>query len=261
MSTLTAAEAPPRRSAGVNAPPLPRLVRVELRKSHDTRAGRWLLATIALASLVVVAISLFVEEAPKGFADTFALTQLPVAVLLPVLGILLVTSEWSQRTAMTTFTLVPRRSRVLAAKVLAAALLAVLGVVASAGAAALATVLTPAVTDSAVDWGLTGDQALQVLVLQLLNVLAGLAFGLLLLSSPLAIVLYFVLPTAFTVLVNLVGALQWVRDWLDLSTTTATMYDGGLDGQGWLQVATSVALWVVLPMACGWWRVQHREIA
>ena len=38
---------------------------------------------------------------------------------MPVVGILLVTSEWTQRTAMISFTLVPHRSRVLLAKLLA----------------------------------------------------------------------------------------------------------------------------------------------
>ena len=250
-----------RTTAGPTPPSLATLVRVELRKSYDTRAGRWLLITIGLASLAVVALALFVPDAPKRFTEHLAITQIPVAVLLPVLGILLVTSEWSQRTAMTTFSLVPRRSRVLTAKVLAAAVLAVLGVVASAAASALATVLTPVFTDQDMDWGLPGAQVLQVLVVQVVTVLAGVAFGMLLLSSPLAIVTYFVLPTLFTVLVSLVSALDWVRDWLDLSTTTGPMYEGTLDGQGWLQVGTSVALWVVLPMAIGWLRIQRTEIS
>jgi len=42
-------------------------------------------------------------------------------------GILLVTSEWSQRASLITFTLVPHRSRVLAAKLLAGVSLAVIG--------------------------------------------------------------------------------------------------------------------------------------
>ena len=137
----------PRRIPAIVPPSLPQLVRVELRKSYDTRAGRWLLLAIGLAALGVVAISLFVEDAPKTFADLFSFTQLPVGILLPVLGILLVTSEWSQRTAMTTFTLVPRRSRVLTAKVLAASVLAVLGVVAAAVASALGRSSRPVVTD------------------------------------------------------------------------------------------------------------------
>ena len=49
----------------------------------------------------------------------------PAAILLPVLGILAVTSEWSQRTGLITFVLVPVRSRVLGAKLIASLLLAV----------------------------------------------------------------------------------------------------------------------------------------
>ncbi len=52
-------------------------------------------------------------------------TSQMVSVLLPVLGILLVTAEWSQRTALTTFTLVPRRERIIAAKAAAGVALAV----------------------------------------------------------------------------------------------------------------------------------------
>ena len=42
-------------------------------------------------------------------------------MLLPIVGILLVSSEWSQRTALITFTLVPQRMRVMSAKLAAGA--------------------------------------------------------------------------------------------------------------------------------------------
>ncbi|MCZ2825911.1 MULTISPECIES: hypothetical protein [unclassified Modestobacter] len=258
-ATLDAGRAPT--GTAPTAPSLLRLVRVELRKSYDTRAGRWLLIVIGLAVLAVVAISLFVEDAPKRFTDHFGITQLPISILLPVLGILLVTSEWSQRTAMTTFTLVPRRSRVLVAKVLAATVLAVLGVAVAALASVLATVLTPVFSDAERDWDITAALVGQVLVVQVVSVLAGVAFGMLLLSSPLAIVLYFVLPTVFTILVSLISALDWVRDWLDLSTTSMPLFEDGVDAQGWLQFGTSVGLWVALPMLLGWVRIQRSEIA
>lgn len=261
MSTATLDADRHRTGTAPSAPSMLTLTRVELRKSHDTRAGRWLLIVIGLAVLAVVALSLFVEDAPKTFTDHFTFTQLPVSILLPVLGILLVTSEWSQRTAMTTFTLVPRRSRVLVAKVLAATVLALLGVLAAALASALATLLTPVVTDLDSDWGISGALVGQVAAVQVVSVLAGVAFGMLLLSSALAIVLYFVLPTVFTLLVNLVSALDWVRDWLDLSTTSMPLFEGDVDAQGWLQFGTSVALWVLLPMTLGWLRIQRSEIA
>jgi ABC-type transport system involved in multi-copper enzyme maturation permease subunit len=261
MTAVIAPETTLDRIPAIATPSMVQLLRIELRKSYDTRAGRWLLLTIGLAALAVVATSLFVDDVPKTFAAYFSFTQLPVGILLPVLGILLITSEWSQRTAMTTFTLVPRRSRVLTAKVLAASVLGVLGVVAAAGASVLATVLTPVFTDQGMDWSVTGAQLCQVLLVQVLFVLSGVAFGMLLLSSPLAIVTYFVLPTVFTIAVNLISALDWVRDWLDLGTTTTPMFDGDLDGQGWLQLATSVAVWIVLPMAIGWLRIRRAEIS
>ncbi|OMQ15937.1 hypothetical protein A7K94_0206005 [Modestobacter sp. VKM Ac-2676] len=251
----------PRTAAAPSAPSLATLVRVELRKSYDTRAGRWLLIVIGLAVVAVLALALLVPDIPKSFADHLEFTQLPMSILLPVLGILLVTSEWSQRTAMTTFTLVPRRSRVLVAKMLAGAVLALLGVAVATLASALTTVLTPVFTDVATDWNVGGVLLGQVLVVQVVSVLAGIAFGMLLLSSPLAIVTFFVLPTVFTILVGVVPALDWVRDWLDLGTTSMRLFQEGLDAQDWAQFGTSVALWVALPMVLGWIRIQRSEIA
>ena len=266
MSTATAVPstlgAQPGTGPAPAGPSLLQLVRVELRKSADTRAGSWLLLVIALGTLLVVGLQLVFDDGVDGsFGYFFGFSQLPVGLLLPVLGILLVTSEWSQRTAMTTFALVPDRSRVLTAKVIAGAVLGVLGVAVGAVASVLGTALVPAVTGLDAGWDLDAAQLGQVLLVQVLTVLVGVAFGMLLLSSPLAIVLYFVLPTVFTLLVNTVTALDWVRDWLDLSTTTIPMYEGRLAGEGWAQVGTSVALWLLLPLVLGWLRIRRTEIS
>ena len=47
-----------------------------------------------------------------------------MTVILPIIAVLSVTSEWSQRTGLATFTLVPHRGRVLLAKAIAAVLVA-----------------------------------------------------------------------------------------------------------------------------------------
>ena len=103
--------------------PFARLFRVELRKSADTRAGRWLIGVTVGLCLVAEVIFLIVaathDEAEASFGDFVAVSAFVSSVLLPVLGIMLVTSEWSQRTAMTTFTLEPRRMRIVLAKMLA----------------------------------------------------------------------------------------------------------------------------------------------
>ncbi|MPQ99681.1 ABC transporter permease subunit [Modestobacter sp. I12A-02628] len=243
-------------------PSLPLLVRVELRKSWDTRAGSWLLLVIGLATLAVVLVQmLVVRDVVHTTGDHLATSQLPTAVLLPVVGILLVTSEWSQRTAMATFSLVPQRSRVLVAKVLAAAVLAVVGFAVSLLVSVLATALTPVLTDRESAWTLGTDVLLQSLLVQVLYVLVGVALGLLLLSSPLAIVLNFVLPTVFGIVTGLVSALSWVQEWLDLSTTTAPMFTGDLTGGGWTRLGVSLLLWLVAPMVLGWVRVLRTEIS
>ena len=126
MSTTTLAAPIRVNIAGVHTRPgLGRLVAVELRKMVNTRAGFWLqLATVALTALVVVVRSVVGDAADHTFASVLDVGVKPAAVLLPIVGILLVTSEWSQRTGMITFALVPVRSRVLGAKLIASLVLA-----------------------------------------------------------------------------------------------------------------------------------------
>ena len=98
-------------------PPMSRLVRVELRKMTDTRAGMWLM--IAIVAITVVATTIFGfagHDEDRTFFNFMQFAGAPQGILLPVLGILLVTQEWSQRTAMVTFTLEPQRISNLAAK-------------------------------------------------------------------------------------------------------------------------------------------------
>ena len=103
------------------------LVKVEMRKMYDTRAGKWLLGITA--GLVVVAniIALIVfttQDVDDIQYGTFiAITSYVSGIFLPILGIMLVTQEWGQRTGMVTFTLEPHRERVILAKGLAGLLL------------------------------------------------------------------------------------------------------------------------------------------
>src|SRR5215217_3636395 len=127
MSTTTLTAPILADTAGVHARPgLGRLVAVELRKMVNTRAGFWLqLATVVITALVVIVRSVVGHAADHTFAAVLDVGVKPAAVLLPIAGILLVTSEWSQRTGMITFALVPVRSRVLGAKLIASLVLAV----------------------------------------------------------------------------------------------------------------------------------------
>lgn len=270
MTTATAAPVAVRQRgnppASAPRPSMLRLAQVEFRKSYDTRAGFWLLVVIGLVAAAVVTILLFtVDDSDLTFATFFLGTQLPVGLLLPVVGILLVTSEWSQRSAMTTFALVPERHRVIAAKFAAGVMLTLLAVAASLAAAALGNLAALGLGGADGSWTLEASALGEVVVFQLVNMLVGLAFGLALLSSPLAIVLYFLLPTVFSILTTLISALREPAQWLDLSVTTMpllgdAMSATAMDGQAWARLGTSLLLWLALPLVIGLARVRRREV-
>src|SRR4051812_1770426 len=121
MSTTTLASPNRLHTVGVHTRPgLAGLVAVELRKMVNTRAGLGLqVATVVITAVAVIVRLVVGDAADHTFAAVLDVGVRPAAVLLPIAGILLVTSEWSQRTGMITFTLVPVRSRVLGAKLIA----------------------------------------------------------------------------------------------------------------------------------------------
>jgi len=240
-------------------PPMSRLVRVELRKMVDTRAGMWLMITIAAVTVLATTIfGLAGHDEDRTFYNFMQFAGAPQGILLPVLGILLVTQEWSQRTAMVTFTLEPHRSRTLAAKVYAALLLGLAAFVVAVGVASLATVLF----GGADAWrGVGGVDFVKFGILQFSGILQGLAFGLLFLSSAFAIVLYFVLPTAFSILFNTVPALKDSAPWIDFGTAQGPLGEvGNLAGKEWAQLAVTGTIWVILPFVAGLWRMLRAEV-
>ena len=239
--------------------PLTRLFRVELRKMSDTRSGKWLLVGLGVLTLAIVAVFFVTADpADRTFIKFMAATLGPQGFLLPVLGILLITSEWSQRTGLVSFTLVPVRGRVLLAKVLAGLLAAVAALSLSVVLAALAAVAGGA--DGA--WAGVGiDDLGGFAVLQLTGIVQGLAFGLLFLSSAPAIASYFIFPTALNVLGTYWTPLADVQPWIDLWAAQSPLFLGGpLSGEQWAQIGTSNRIWVVLPFALGLLRVLRSEV-
>jgi len=239
-------------------PGLDRLTAVELRKMVDTRAGFWLLlATAALTVAVVVLIGIFGNDEDRTFRNMASSAVEPSAILLPIVGILLVSSEWSQRTALITFTLVPNRPRVLAAKLLAAIVLSLVALVVVFATAALGTAIASGGVPDV--WRMPGGQIGQLILYLTTGVIIGVGFGAALLSSAPAIVLSFALPLAWSAL----GIIPWLdgpADWLDTTRTTAPFTEGVATATEWAQLGTSLALWLVLPLAIGLWRVARGEI-
>lgn len=250
--------------SGTRRTPFGRLVAVELRKSADTRAGRWLLVAIVGITAGIMAIFFGVADPADRLVGNFlAIAATPQGFLLPVLGILLVSSEWGQRTAMVTFALEPSRARVMAAKTAAALLFGLAAYVVALLTAVLATLAGGADDGFA---GLSATALVLFLLLQLLTVLQGLAYGALLLSTPAAIVVFFVAPIASTIVFNLVPALRDQARWFDLGTAQQPLFEAfgpggqGLSGEQYAALGTTTVLWILLPFLLGVVRVLRTEL-
>lgn len=103
-------------------PPLrfPTLLAVELRKMIDTRSGRGLLAGTVGATVAVLVWEIATRRSSRRTTTTApASPRWWRSCIRPPIGLLAMTSEWTQRTALTTFTLAPRRLDVLMAKYVA----------------------------------------------------------------------------------------------------------------------------------------------
>ncbi|GAA0403293.1 hypothetical protein GCM10009541_53050 [Micromonospora gifhornensis] len=247
-------------AAGQPRPPMSRLTVVELRKLVDTRAGRWLLVAIGLVAAGIIALQLaYAPDDEQTFANFFVPSLFPVGVLLPVLGILSITTEWSQRTALTTFALVPRRERVIIAKLLAVVLAALASVLVSLAVAAVATLIAEA-TGGAGTWRFDGMLIAHAVVLQVCTALIGAGFGLLLLHTPLAIVAYLVLPIAWSILGALVQPLYRAGEWLDTNRTMEPLFTAEMTSGQWQRLAVSLLLWLVVPLAAGLVRTMRQEV-
>jgi ABC-2 type transport system permease protein len=253
--------------SGTAPTPFSRLLRTEFRKSYDTRSGLWLLISIGIVTALVMAIQVSVaiaQDIEVSYNDFLTSTTFSIGFLLPVLGILLLTSEWSQRTAMVSFSLEPRRGHVIAAKLVVGILFAVAAVLVTLVLAALCTAVYGALSDIPADWDFGVKRTLFFLLLQVIGMLTGFAFAALLLNSPAAIVVYFaysfILPSIFGIGAALIGWFEDIQPWIDFNYAQVPLIDGSVSGEEWAQLAVTGVIWLVIPLAVGIWRVLRAEV-
>ena len=236
--------------------PFTRLMRVELIKMFNTRSGVWLVASVAiLATLATAGVLLFGSIETINYSSFATAVGVPTAVILPILGLLTVTSEFSQRTGLTTFTMVPSRSRVVAAKLVVAVAVGVVAILLAAGIGAVGNLLGAAVNGITPVWEFGVTDLAMVVLANVLGMLMGFALGVLVRNTPAAVVGYFVYSF---VLPNIFGALafyqEWFNDiwpWVDFFYSTTSLYEATPTAEGWAQLAVSGTLWMVLPLVAG----------
>lgn len=245
--------------------PLTRIVGVELRKMFDTRAGFWLMASIVITSvLATAAIIVFAPDDQLTFDNFAAAIGAPMTVILPMIGILAVTSEWSQRSGLTTFTLVPHRGRVIGAKFLAAVTVGVVSMFIALVLGVLGTLVGSAIAGVDPVWNVSAAHFTLIVLGSVLGMLFGFMLGLMIRNSAGAIVTYFVYTLVLPPLLGLLAANQkWFADlqpWVDYTYAQSPLFDGAVSSQQWQHLAVTGGVWFLLPMAVGLLIVRRAEV-
>jgi ABC-2 type transport system permease protein len=169
--------------------PLTRIVGVELRKSFDTRSGSWLLAGIGIAAVVTTgAVIAWAPESEFSYGQFTLATGFPMSVILPIIALLSIIGEWSQRSGLATFTLVPRRGRVLLGKAIGAAIVAAAATVVTFAVGAIGNVVGSSLAGTPAVWDLDMADVGRFTLGTLLMVFVGFGIGALVRNSPGAIV-------------------------------------------------------------------------
>jgi ABC-2 type transport system permease protein len=256
----------PFRASPARRIPLTRIVAVELRKSFDTRSGFWLLAGIGIAALLTTgAVIAWAPETEFAYSRFTLAIGFPMSVILPIIAALSVTAEWSQRSGLATFTLVPARGRVLLAKAIGAVLVAVASTMVAFAVGALGNVLGTAMAGTPTVWDLDLADVGYVALGNTLLMLVGFTLGALIRNSPGAVVAYMIYAfVAPGLLAFLAFSQTWFRDarpWVDFKyNQDALVQGGGLASEQWTQLALTSAAWVFLPLLVAVVRVLRSEV-
>jgi hypothetical protein len=108
-------------------------------------------------------------------------------------------------------------------------------------------------------WSLPVGFLFQVAVFVVTSLVTGVGFGALFLSSAPAIVLSFVLPLGWSALGS-IPALEGTARWLDGSRSLSPMTEHLMSATEWARAGTTLAVWMLLPLAIGLWRIMRSEI-
>jgi ABC-2 type transport system permease protein len=251
--------------AAVHQIPLTRTVRVELRKMFDTRSGFWLIASIAITGLIAtVATVAFAPDDDLTYYTFAKAIGFPITVILPMVALLSITSEWSQRSGLTTFTYVPNRRMVVSAKTLSSITVAIASMLFAFAIGAVGNVVGSSIAGTPTVWDVSVGHALTIVLGNLTCLLTGTMLGMLLRSSAGGLVTYFVITLLVPTMSGLLATSQeWfanLQPWVDLNFAQGFLFQGMTSAAQWAHVATTVAIWIVLPGILGLRFVMRSEV-
>jgi ABC-type transport system involved in multi-copper enzyme maturation permease subunit len=231
----------------------------------DTRSGFWLMASIAITALIATgAVILFASDDSLTYNNFAAAIGFPMAVILPIVAILSVTGEWSQRSGLTTFTLVPHRGRVIFAKAVSAVGVAVVSMLLAFSIGAIGNIVGSGIAGVPTVWDITAAHMADIVLANVLGLLMGFMLGVLIRSSAGAIVAYFVYSFVLPMLAALLAQSQtWFRHlqpWVDFNFAQSAMFNGSLSAHQWAHLGVTSLAWLVVPTLVGVGLVMRSEV-
>lgn len=257
--TSPASASPTPTPAGQNPGiPFGRLVMVETRKFFDTRVGQVLTAITIVFTIAIMAAYAYFGDA--GLQGTITISGAVLSIMLPAMGILAVTAEWSHNTATTTFSLEPRRIRVVVAKLFPPVITTVATCAIIVAVAFPVTALAASLTGTPANWNLDAAAVAGWCLVNVIMVLSGVALGTLLLNAPAAILVVVGGTVVWSLIAATSEAGATISSWANLSQTTAPLVDATATFDDLARIAVSIAVWVVLPFVLGAVRIVRREL-
>lgn len=264
ISPDTLSAAPARRI--VRPIPTTRLVTIELRKMFNTRSGLWLLVSIGVLSVAATgAVLVFAPDSEIAYENFAAAIGFPMSVILPMIAILGVTSEWSQRSGLTTFTLVPSRGRTIWAKAFATFVVGVVSMAVAFAVGAVGNLLGSTVMGLDAVWDVSLAAAAQIVLGNLVGMAIGFTLGVVLRNSAAAIVGYFVVSLVLPGILALLAQVRsWFADlqpWIDWNFTQVALFENDTDTvREWAMLASTTGIWIALPLVIGLLFLRRSEV-
>ncbi|MDX6310493.1 MAG: type transport system permease protein [Nocardioidaceae bacterium] len=248
--------------------PIPtiRLVKIELRKMFNTRAGFWMLVSIGVLSPISAgSLLVFGLDSDVTYQNFVRASGYPMSVILPLIAILGVTSEWSQRSGLTTFTLVPSRDRVIRAKAIATLLVGLGAVSVAFAVGAIGNAAGSALAGVDTVWDLSLFMAAQMVLYNLVGMAIGFTLGVVLRNSAAAIVGYFVaslvMPGILALLAQVRSRFEDLQPWIDWNKTQVALLDGATNtGKEWAMLGSTTMIWIVIPLTVGLLSLRRSEV-
>lgn len=243
---------PVRPPVRAGAPSPAALVGIEVRKSLSTRSGRSLaVASMLLAPAATAVVAAASDESLGSVVGPLGVMGMLTGLVLLSLGVLSTAGEWTHRTVQTTYLLVPRRGRVLAAKTVAVALI---GAVAAAVAVALTTAALAGMTDGA-SWDGAGRAVGVFVAAGAVFAVTGAGVGAALANTPAA------LTSLYLVILGVLPVVRTFKPEVGSKLDPAEAVLALSQGQAQTQSVLVLTGWVVVALAAGAVVTRRRAVA